>query len=169
MKVPGIGTTCTPQITYNYAINDNEAIRRITMHKSDEILDDMAILTVQVIQYIELKRVPYAVKDQLIRAISNVGANYTEAQNASSKRDFLSKVYVAKKESSEAKYWLGIIERLAGKNDESAQLMKDIHGFSMMMQKIINTSKEKTASSKREVKRPRALSTDTRNIQGVAA
>ena len=114
------------------------------MHKSDEILDDMAQLSVEVIKYIELKRVPYAVKDQLIRAASGIGANYSEAQNASSKRDFLSKVYISKKESGEAKYWLGIVEKLVGKNDESTQIAKDIHGFNMMMQKIINTAKEKT-------------------------
>lgn len=130
------------------------------MHKSDEILDDMAQLSVEVIKYIELKRVPYAVKDQLIRAVSSVGANYTEAQNAQSKRDFLSKVYIAKKESSEAKYWLGIVEKLVGKNDESTQLMKGIHGFSMMMQKIINTSKGQTST--RTASTNRVVSAGTR-------
>lgn len=114
------------------------------MHKSDEILDDMVNLSVQVIQYVELKRVPYAVKDQLIRAVSSIGVSYNEAQNAPSKREFIHKVYSARKASSEAKYWLGLIERLVGKNDESTQLAKDIHGFHMMMQKIINTSKENT-------------------------
>ncbi|MBC7581608.1 four helix bundle protein [Aeromicrobium sp.] len=130
------------------------------MHKSDEILDDMAQLTVEVIKYIELKRVPYAVKDQLIRAASSIGANYSEAQNASSKRDFINKVYIAKKESGEAKYWLGIVEKLVGNGDEMTQLAKDVQGFSMMFQKIISTSKEKTGT--RASRTDRALSISTR-------
>jgi four helix bundle protein len=114
------------------------------MHKSDKILDNMAELSVQVIKYIELKRVPYAIKDQLIRAVSNVGASYTEAQNAPSKRAFLSNVYDAKNEAREARYWLDIVERLDGQNEETLRLKRDVHGFYMMMQKIINTTKETT-------------------------
>jgi four helix bundle protein len=126
------------------------------MHKSDEILDDMAQLSVEVIKYVELKRVPYAVKDQLIKAVSGVGVSYNDAQNAPNKREFLHKVYSARKESSEAKYWLALVEKLVGKNDESTQLTKDIHGFYMMMQKIINTTKESTKPA------ARATSTGTR-------
>jgi four helix bundle protein len=116
------------------------------MHTTEKILDDMAELSVRVIQYVELKRVPYAVKDQLIRAVSSIGANYTEAQNAATKRDFLKKVYIARKEAGEARYWLTIIERLDGQNADTLQLARGINGFNMMMQKIITASKEKTAT-----------------------
>jgi four helix bundle protein len=120
------------------------------MHKSDKILEDMADLSVQVIKYVELKRIPFAIKDQLIRTVSSVGASYTEAQTAPSKRLFLSNVYDAKKEAREARYWLGIVERLDGQNEETLRLKRDVNGFYMMMQKIINTTKEtaRTRASK---------------------
>ncbi len=44
--------------------------------------------------------------DQLIRAATSIGANYCEADEAISKRDFRHKIAVCKKEAKEAKYWL---------------------------------------------------------------
>jgi four helix bundle protein len=43
---------------------------------------------------------------QLIRSATSIGANYREANGASSKKDFMSKIYICKKESKETKYWL---------------------------------------------------------------
>lgn len=113
------------------------------MRKSDEILEQMLDLSVRVIKHIESKKLPISVKDQLVRSITSFGANYTEAQNASSKRDFLNKIYIAKKESGEAKYWLKLIERLTGSDEELAEFTQTTQRFSMMFQKIINTSNNK--------------------------
>jgi len=49
---------------------------------------------------------------QLIRSATNVGANYCEANNASSKNDFRNKIYICKKETNETKYWLRILTRI---------------------------------------------------------
>jgi four helix bundle protein len=49
---------------------------------------------------------------QLIRSSSSIGANFIEAKNASSKRDFLNKVFISKKEASETLYWLKLSEEL---------------------------------------------------------
>lgn len=38
---------------------------------------------------------------QFIRSATNIGANYCEANNASSKRDFKNKIFICKKEASE--------------------------------------------------------------------
>ena len=46
---------------------------------------------------------------QLIRAGTSVGANYCEANDAESKRDFTHKIGICKKEAHETKYWLRII------------------------------------------------------------
>lgn len=50
-----------------------------------------------------------AIKHQLIRSSSSTGANYEEAQGASSKPDFNNKVHIALKEIRESNYWLKII------------------------------------------------------------
>lgn len=47
--------------------------------------------------------------DQLARAGTSIGANIHEAQYAQSKRDFISKLEIALKESSETSYWLKLM------------------------------------------------------------
>src|SRR5438309_906243 len=49
------------------------------------------------------------IKKQLIRSSSSIGANYIEANNAASKLDFRNKIFIAKKEASESRYWLRIL------------------------------------------------------------
>ncbi len=46
---------------------------------------------------------------QLIRAATSVGANYSEADDAESKKDFAHKIGICKKESREIKHWLRMI------------------------------------------------------------
>ncbi|MBI4332756.1 MAG: four helix bundle protein [Chloroflexi bacterium] len=43
---------------------------------------------------------------QLVRAGTSIGANYCEANDAYSKKDFLLKIGLCKKESRETMYWL---------------------------------------------------------------
>ena len=43
--------------------------------------------------------------NQLVRSSTSVGANYCEANNASSKKDFRNKIFICKKEAQETKYW----------------------------------------------------------------
>jgi len=47
---------------------------------------------------------------QLVRASGSVGANYIEANEALSKKDFLMRAKIARKEAKETRYWLGLID-----------------------------------------------------------
>ena len=47
--------------------------------------------------------------DQLARAGTSVGVNIHEAQYAQSKKDFVSKLEIALKESNETSYWLKLL------------------------------------------------------------
>jgi len=47
--------------------------------------------------------------EQCLRSATSVGANYREANGASSKKDFLNKRYICKKESKETLYWLELL------------------------------------------------------------
>src|SRR3989338_5225414 len=51
--------------------------------------------------------------DQLIRSATSIGANYSEANNAASRTDFKNKIFIAKKEAAETKYWLVLISDVA--------------------------------------------------------
>ena len=69
---------------------------------------------------------------QLIRSSGSVGANYIEAREALSKKDFALRVKICRKEVKESIYWLKLID-LKDKNmddmrrsfiDESTELLK---------------------------------------------
>ena len=66
-----------------------------------------------------LKKIPKTISNiedgkQLIRASGSVGANYIEANESFSKKDFKMRIKICRKESKESKYWLKLIE--AGTN-----------------------------------------------------
>ncbi len=46
---------------------------------------------------------------QLVRSGTSIGANYTEANNASSRNDFAHKIGLCRKEAGETMYWLRLI------------------------------------------------------------
>ena len=48
---------------------------------------------------------------QLVRSATSIGANYMEANGASSKKDFRNKIFICKKEAMETKYWLRMLSK----------------------------------------------------------
>jgi len=79
--------------------------------------------------------------NQLIRAGTSIGANYCEANGASSRKDFKNKIYICKKESKETKYWLRIMARSVKElTGECRELWIEAQEFTMMFSKIaVNT------------------------------
>lgn len=51
--------------------------------------------------------------NQLVRAGTSIGANYCEADDAESKKDFRDKIALFRKEARETKYWLRMIAKAA--------------------------------------------------------
>lgn len=47
---------------------------------------------------------------QLIRAAGSVGANYIEANESFSKKDFIMRIKICKKEAKESCYWLKLVD-----------------------------------------------------------
>jgi len=78
--------------------------------------------------------------DQLVRSGTSVGANYMEAINASSKKDFKNKIFICKKEAQETRYWLIMLKESENSIHESAdKLLKECHELNLIFQKSINT------------------------------
>jgi len=46
---------------------------------------------------------------QLIRASGSVGANYREANDSTTKKDFYHRIGICRRESKESKYWLELL------------------------------------------------------------
>jgi len=80
--------------------------------------------------------------NQLIRSGTSIGANYCEANNASSKKDFRNKIFICKKECQETKHWLRMMaECFQEKADEARKIWKECQELTLIFQKIINSSK----------------------------
>ncbi|EKD86349.1 MAG: hypothetical protein ACD_37C00338G0002 [uncultured bacterium] len=47
---------------------------------------------------------------QLVRSSGSVGANYIEANESFSKKDFVMRVKISRKEAKESRYWLILVE-----------------------------------------------------------
>jgi four helix bundle protein len=81
---------------------------------------------------------------QLVRAGTSVGANYCEADDASTKRDFFYKIGVCRKESKESKHWLQmIVTATPFINNEAKVLSAESQELNLIFSAIINKRKNK--------------------------
>lgn len=81
---------------------------------------------------------------QLIRSATSVGANYCEANNASSKSDFRNKIYICKKEVNETKYWLRMLSNTNSElKDQARKLWQESQELNLIFQKIANSLNKK--------------------------
>jgi len=62
--------------------------------------------------------------NQCLRAGTSIGANYREANGASSKKDFLNKIFICKKEAKETLYWLELLDRALEEDSLKEKLRK---------------------------------------------
>jgi len=58
---------------------------------------------------IHINAVTRSLVDQLTRAATSIGANYLEASDAESKKDFRHKIALCRKESKETRHWLRML------------------------------------------------------------
>ena len=77
---------------------------------------NFAKLTIKFCKSIPASPLAKPIISQLIRSATSIGVNYTEANNASSKKDFRHKIFIAKKEATETRYWLTLIQELTPHN-----------------------------------------------------
>src|SRR5947207_2652064 len=71
---------------------------------------------------------------QLVRSATSIGANYAEANNASSKKDFRNKVYIAKKEVQETKHWLRMLKPCYPEHEEKIKhFWQEAHEFTLIL------------------------------------
>lgn len=80
---------------------------------------------------------------QLVRSATSVGANYAEANGASSKKDFTNKIFICKKEAKETMYWLHLLSSLfQERNQEIKLLYKENDELIRIFAKISSSSRK---------------------------
>ena len=107
--------------TFQFAVRVIQAVRRLP--------DDAAT---RVVAY------------QLVKAATSVGANVEEADGAESKRDFVHKMSIARKEARESRYWIRIVQASTTDSDEWAALQQESEEIARIVSAIINSSQRKT-------------------------
>ena len=70
---------------------------------------DFAIRIVNLYKYLCETKKEYVLSKQVLRSGTSIGANIAESECAISKKDFMSKLYIALKEATETLYWLELL------------------------------------------------------------
>lgn len=79
---------------------------------------------------------------QVIRSSSSIGANYTEATCAHTKKDFTHDVNKARKEAKETLYWLKLIIR-TNPEAEIKEILNESQEILKILVSIVKTAKER--------------------------
>ena len=79
---------------------------------------------------------------QLIKSSGSIGANYIEANEGLSKKDFLFRLKISRKEAKESVYWLRIIEDVNPVfENEASKLLQEATELKLILSSIIEKSK----------------------------
>ncbi len=78
---------------------------------------------------------------QLIRSSGSVGANYIEANESLSKKDFIMRVKICKKEAKESRYWLKLAEPTKEQIQEQESLIREVIELMKIFGAIIESTK----------------------------
>ena len=94
-----------------------------------------------------VKTLPYSIANiedtkQVVRSSGSVGANYREANEALSKKDFLMRIKISRKEAKESVFFLRLIEEtnVLDNHNEVMKLRNEANELKMILSAIINKS-----------------------------
>ena len=79
---------------------------------------------------------------QVVRSSGSVGANYIEANESLSKKDFVFRIKICRKEAKESAYWLRLIDET--NNQINKQLSNKLIQESIELKKIFSAIVEKS-------------------------
>jgi four helix bundle protein len=104
----------------------------------------VALLILKLIETLPNKRAYWSLGDQLLRAVTSIGANVIEAQSASSKRDFIKFYQIALKSANESKFWLCLVrDGKKGNVDLAQQILQEVIEVSKILGASLLTLKGK--------------------------
>lgn len=105
---------------------------------------NLARKTIALVDRFPNKRSAWVITDQLIRAVTSIGANIIEAQAASSKRDFTNFLNHALKSGNETKFWFELAKDLDSKLVvELEKLLKETDELVRILGSSLLTLREK--------------------------
>lgn len=89
---------------------------------------------------LERNEINRSLVSQLVRSSTSIGANYMEANEASSKKDFKNKISICRKEANESKHWLRMLAHANSSQAEKCRnLWKEAHELTLIFAKIVRS------------------------------
>ena len=79
---------------------------------------------------------------QLVRSAGSVGANYIEANESLSKKDFVLRVKICRKEAKESRYWLKLVDCSSEQDEERNALIQEVTELMKIFGSILEKMKK---------------------------
>lgn len=109
-----------------------------------ERAEEFAVRIINMYKFLRYEQNETVMSRQVLRSGTSIGANLAESHNSISDAEFLTKVCIALKESSETCYWLRLLHRTGYLNDEMYEsIYEDSTHINNILGKIVKTLKEK--------------------------
>ena len=104
---------------------------------------DFAIDIVNLYKRLSTSNKNFVLLNQLLRSATSIGANDKDGLRGQSKRDFLSKMYIALKEADETEYWiLLLVETEFIEKDLGNEMLNKCREISKILNSIVKTTKK---------------------------
>jgi four helix bundle protein len=113
---------------------------------------EFAVKSAELINFIPKTPAFYVYSKQLLRASASIGANVEEADGALTKKDFINKMGIARREARESRHWLlliektGLIKQALGRK-ELQKLICEAKELLLILSSIINNTKRKISKN----------------------
>jgi len=108
-------------------------------YQLEERVTTFSVNVLELIKKITINIVNKNIVEQLSRSATSIGANYFEANGSSSKRDFISKIAISKKEAIETQYWLRLLSKTNDNlNQDITKLWDEAKQIGMILSTIIS-------------------------------
>ena len=106
---------------------------------------NFAVRVVNLCDFLNKEKNEFKIADQLYRSGTSIGANYSEAQCAISRSDFLAKVYISLKECNESLFWLQLLKRTNKlTKDQFESIYNDCEELKRMLTSITKSTRSRT-------------------------
>jgi len=117
---------------------------QITNYKHYDLEERTFLFAARVKNFIKVlpkNMINYEIAKQLIRSACSIGANYIEANESLSKKDFVMRVRICKKEAKETRYWLRLLDCPIKNSKEKEALIQESIEFAKMFGSILEKCK----------------------------
>lgn len=102
---------------------------------------DFSIQAIKYARWLQDEQREFILSKQFLRSATSIGANIHEAIYAVSKADFIAKMQISLKETSETEYWLVLLKQSNFLSTEFSPLESDCRELKAMLISTLKTSK----------------------------